>query len=88
MKRQPRNLAREVANATVVLGNELPSIYATSHGARHAAGAIIEEAKRLQRLQTQRRQLRARLKAIEADIRHSKQMLRALAGGAEPKARR
>lgn len=79
MKRSQR-LGREVAEASVVLSNDLP---AKAGRSRHQTGAIIDEAKRLQRLQTQRRQLRKKLKAIEADIRHSKQMLRALAGSSK-----
>lgn len=70
-------LAREVANARIVLDNELPS----KQAARHQTNAVIDEAKRLQRLQTRRAKLRKELRQVDKDIRHSKRMLKALAGG-------
>ena len=72
-------LAQEIAGASTALDNDLPT---TTRRTPHASAAIIDEAKRLQRLQTKRAALRRQLRQIDADIRHSRQMLRALAGGA------
>lgn len=69
-------LAHEVANAARVLDNDLPA----KQGRHRQVGAVIDEAKRLQRLQTKLRRLRAQVRTCEADIRHSKKMLKALAG--------
>lgn len=73
------SLAAEVAGAATALENDLPT--KTSKRIPHSNAAIIDEAKRLQRLQTRRKALRRQLRQVEADIRHSRQMLRALAGG-------
>jgi peroxiredoxin len=65
---------REVAEASLVLQNELPARQLAAGTSR--SNLLIDTAKRLQRLQTRRARLRKDLKAVEADIRHTKKMLR------------
>lgn len=68
-------LAMEVAAASKVLENELPSRYVKpTH-----SNVLIDTAKRLQRLQTRAGKLRRDLKATTAEIRLAKRGLRALA---------
>jgi septal ring factor EnvC (AmiA/AmiB activator) len=66
---------REVAEASIALANELP----VRHANASRSNMLIDTAKRLQRLQTRRAKLRKELKTIDADIRHAKRELRALA---------
>jgi hypothetical protein len=77
MKTKP-TLAQEVANASRVLQNDLE---AKQQRTPRDYSIVVEEARRLERLQARRRKLRRDLRAIEADIRHSKKMLKAFAHG-------
>lgn len=71
----PSRIAREVGEASRVISSELPSRFVkTSH-----TDVLVQIAKRLQRLQTQRAKTRKTLKRIDADIRQAKRELRALA---------
>lgn len=71
----PPRLKIEVGEAFKALDNELEPIYAKpTH-----ANVLIEIAKRLQRLQTRRKSLRASLKTIDADICTAKKELKAIA---------
>jgi len=71
MKRAP--VTREAAAA--LLQHDLPA----AQGGR-ALSPVIDEARRLERLITKRRRLRRDLRTVDADIRHSRKMLAALAG--------
>jgi hypothetical protein len=75
-----RQLSTEVAGAIRVLDNDLPARQA--RGARRASELVLT-AKRLERLQARRRKLRAELRRVEADIKHDRKMLRALAGAVD-----
>ena len=66
---------REVAEAAFALANDLP----VRHANVSRSNMLIDTAKRLQRLQSRRARVRKELKTIEADIRHAKKELRALA---------
>ncbi len=66
---------REVAEASIAIANGLP--VRTNRNGR--SDMLIDTAKRLQRLQTRRAKLRKELKTVDADIRHAKKTLRALA---------
>ena len=66
---------REVAEASLALAHDLP----VRHANVSRSNMLIDTAKRLQRLQTRRAKLRKELKTVEADIRHAKKELRALA---------
>ena len=66
---------REVAEAALALAHDLP----VRHANVSRSNMLIDTAKRLQRLQTRRAKLRKELKTVEADIRHAKKELRALA---------
>lgn len=69
-------IAREVGEAARVIANELPARFVkTSH-----TDVLVQIAKRLQRMQTQRAKARKELKRLDADIRQAKRELRALAG--------
>jgi hypothetical protein len=72
----PHNRRREVAEASIVLANDLPARQPNGHS---RSDLLIDTAKRLQRLQTRRARLRKELKTTDADIRHAKKTLRALA---------
>jgi predicted phage-related endonuclease len=76
MAKRPLTLAEEVANASRVLTNELEAKQATPG----RTNELVATAKRLERLQAKRRKVRAELRRIDADIRHEKKFLRALAG--------
>lgn len=73
MAKQARQI-RETASAMMALDNELTT------GKAADTSAIIAEAKRLGRLQAQRSKLRRELRKIEKAIKHSRKMLKALAG--------
>jgi len=68
--------AREGATATHALVNNLPAATLPAG----TTNLVIEEARRLERLQAKRRKLRRELRRVEQDIKHSRKMLRAFAG--------
>jgi hypothetical protein len=74
MKKRP-NPRREVAEAALVLANELPA-RTVKHETR--SNMLIDTAKRLQRMQSRRARVRKELKALDHDIRYAKRELRAL----------
>jgi hypothetical protein len=78
-------LSREVAEASRVLENELPSARFVKPS---TGNALVDSAKRVQRLSTKAAKLRRELKTVEADIRTEKRHLKALcqevAGKGEP----
>jgi predicted nucleic acid-binding Zn-ribbon protein len=69
------NLAHEVANASRV--DILESEF---RQAKRDTNDVVNSARRLARLQAKRVKLRRELRAVEADIKHERKMLRALAG--------
>jgi hypothetical protein len=69
-------VATEVANASMVLDNELESRITPRTG---RADFLVQTAKQLQRLQTKRSKMRRDLKVIEQEIRMRKRELKALA---------
>lgn len=71
-KRVP--LHQEVADAFNVLTNELPAKQARPSAKR----VIVDYAKQLERAQAKRRRLRKELRAVDADIKHIKRMLKGL----------
>jgi ribosomal protein L35 len=71
-----RKIAREVAEASHVLQNELPA----AQRAPRNQNLVIEEARRLERLMAKRRRLRRELRVVDADIKHARKMLKAFAG--------
>jgi hypothetical protein len=72
--------ANEAATAAHALTNEL-SVATLPTG---TTNLVIEEARRLERLQAKRRKLRAELRRLDRDIKHSRKMLRAFAGVTKP----
>jgi hypothetical protein len=70
-------LRSEAALASLALRTELPTTHA---GKLRDVDNVVAAAKRLQRLQTRRSKLRRDLRAVEADIKHARKMLRAFAG--------
>jgi septal ring factor EnvC (AmiA/AmiB activator) len=71
------NRRREVAEAAFALDNDLPVRQIANNNNR--SNMLIDTAKRLQRLQSRRARVRKELKSIDADIRHAKRELKALA---------
>ena len=68
--------ALEIANASIVLEHDLPAVTRRPR----AVSPVIDEARRLERLLAKRRKLRRDLRTVDADIKHSRRMLKALAG--------
>lgn len=72
--RTSTHIGREVAEA---------SRAKTGKQRRGYPSALIATAKQIERLQAKRRTLRKALRHVEADIKHEKKMLRAMAGAEE-----
>jgi len=71
-----RRLSNEVANAYNVLDNEIEAKQSTPR----RTNELVATAKKVERLEARRRQLRRELRRVEAAIKHEKKFLRALAG--------
>lgn len=68
-------LSREVAEASRVLENDLPN----ARFIKPTTGnALVEAAKRVQRLQTKAARLRRELKTVEGDLKTEKKHMKAL----------
>jgi seryl-tRNA synthetase len=68
-------LSREVGEASKALTNDLPARFVST---KHT-DALIQSAKKIQRMQNRRNALRRELRKLEQDIRHEKKMLKAMA---------
>jgi len=71
MKRRNQSLHAEIAEA---------SRATTGKQRTHSANGIVASARSLERLLSKRRKLRRDLRLLEADIKHERKMLKALAG--------
>lgn len=69
------SFASEIAEASIALANDLPVAYVKPT----YSNALIDTAKRLQRLQSKAKRLRRELKTIAQDIKTTKRELKALA---------
>lgn len=74
MAKTSTHIGREVAEA---------SRATTGKQRRGYPSALIASAQQLERLKAKRRKLKKDLRHIEADIKHEKKMLRAMAGAEE-----